>query len=841
MAEAHLFSKKSSGWPAQLREMNKGSCHLGSSACRKCDWGKDALPFVCKVIRHVRELETKTEAWFRQLPAPVRSESQETSLSSESTNGNGERYVISDTDVSDQKFSSELCVQGVGLDRKDEQTTDLQKEVRAVLSEIIGLMEELKTECEKANHALKAERERVTMLGNKIDQLSLWWLHEFPEAVQKEYDICSHDIDELQWHIEVKTYHLQNLEDQVADADALNKKLQEEINLIRNLEDQLEEKLDLEYNIINDILPNQKEMTEIFNKANSDLNETQQEFDDTSANAEFEQKLISEELLAIESKTADLHKDLINAKDLLDIYTTRENEIQKQLLEAEELYNQLINESAEMEQQKNIKAESLKQLKIRRTEKRTEISVLTTACTELRNTLKERITLGKIELSQHHRELEKTLHELRYLEKANRELELNIESLNNDIKESRQERNKMKKEIRQMQEALKMNNIKLVTVKKQLSQVERTQSALKAKLSMLTKSAVDQEDQLKVEIEKLKKKIKEAMVLRSKLQVKAKAEADELNRIKEGAEKKKESVLKKVTQAEKIVESIEAKFKELEAIHKAQNETFLKLSVKLNEFRGNYQLRTDNKEKEKNNMKQQLIDGQKEYSDSFNQLNDTLKQIEVIREHFLQKQTLRNRLLNEIEKYKNSILGLRPMLEAAEFKQNNAENFISKLKEDLDVAIKRKTHLEEEHWKLINDRKDKRQEVRVKLALAFNDNTNRTEEYQQLQQAFKSAKNELADIYDDRQKTEIRIKDYLQLSVLHTRMHKALVEYSKQQGLYSQAGLAKSLALSNENARTIITVQRIPIAWKQTIWPIKSTPTHLSQTHPIPLTPHCSC
>ncbi|XP_060680016.1 uncharacterized protein LOC132815218 [Hemiscyllium ocellatum] len=186
MAEAHLFSKKSSGWPAQLREMNKGSCHLGSSACRKCDWGKDALPFVCKVIRHVRELETKTEAWFRQLPAPVRSESQETSLSSESANGNGERYVTSDTDVSDQKFSSELCVQGVGLDQKDEQTTDLQKEVRAVLSEIIGLMEELKTECEKANDALKAERERVTMLGNKIDQLSLWWLHEFPEAVQKD-------------------------------------------------------------------------------------------------------------------------------------------------------------------------------------------------------------------------------------------------------------------------------------------------------------------------------------------------------------------------------------------------------------------------------------------------------------------------------------------------------------------------------------------------------------------------------------------------------------------------------------------------------------------------------
>ncbi|XP_048384834.1 coiled-coil domain-containing protein 178 isoform X3 [Stegostoma tigrinum] len=776
MAKAHLFSKQNSGLPIQRQGMNKGSCHLGSSAYHKCDWVKVARPFICKVIHHVRELETKTEAWFRQLPAPVRPESQEPSLYLENTNGIAERFVTPETNISDQKFSGELCVQGVGLDRiVDEQTTDLQEEIRAVLSEIIGLMEELKTECEKADEALKAERERVTTLGDKIDQLSLWWLHEFPEAVQKEYDICSRDIDELQWHIEVKTYNLQNLQDRVADADAFNKKLQEEINLIRNLEDQLEEKLHLEYRIIDDILPNQKEMTEICNNANLDLNEAQQEFDDTSAKAELQQKLMNDELLMKESKIADLHKDLIDAKDLFDVYTTQEDKIQKQHRESEELYNQLINKSIDLEHQKDNKTE---------------------------NTI-----IGRTELSQQQRDLERTVFEFRDLKKANREQELNIETFNNDIKESRQERNKMKKEIRQMQESLKKNNTKLTTVKKQLSQVERTQSAVKAKLSMLTKSAVDQEDQLKAETEKLKKRIKDAMMLRTKLQAKVKAEADELHRIKESAEKKKENVLKKVTQAEKIVEDIEAKFKELEAIHKTQNETFLKLSAKLGEFKKNSQLRAENQEKEKNNMNQQLTDGQKEYLDNFNQLNDTLKQNEAIRETFLQKQSLKTSLLNEIEKYKNSILDLRPMLDTAEFKQSNAENFISKLKEDLDIAVKRKTHVEEEHWKLIHDRENKCKEVRVKLALALIDNANHTEEYQQLQQTYKSAKNQLADIYDDRQKTEIRIKDYLQLSVLQTRMHKALVEYRKQQGLYSQAGLAKSQALSNENARTIIAMQ----------------------------------
>ncbi|KYO26160.1 hypothetical protein Y1Q_0003902 [Alligator mississippiensis] len=38
-------------------------------------------------------------------------------------------------------------------------------------------------------------------------------------------------------------------------------------------------------------------------------------------------------------------------------------------------------------------------------------------------------------------------------------------------------------------------------------------------------------------------------------------------------------------------------------------------------------------------------------------------------------------------------------------------------------------------------------------------------------------------------------------------MHRALVEYFKQRGLYSQAGLAKFQAASHENAQKILAVQ----------------------------------
>ncbi|XP_038665181.1 coiled-coil domain-containing protein 178 isoform X2 [Scyliorhinus canicula] len=786
-------------------------CYLGSSACHNSDWLKIALPFVCKVTRHIRELEAKTELWFRQFTASVQSETQKRSPSSENVTGSGERYVMSakfNQTVSSDLTSPKLCVEGVGLEGTEhEQTIALQEEARVVLSEIISLMEQLKSECQNTNEGLKAEREHVATLENKVDQLSLWWLQELPEAVQKEYEVCSQDVYELGHHIEVKANHLKNLQNQIANAEVLNRKLWEDINVMEKLEDQLEEKLDLEWNAIGDIVPHQEKVTEIFNKVDWELNKAMQELVDMHAQAQLKQKEMHEELTTLERKTAKLHNVMIDAKARFDVYIIREREVQDLLAEAEKLYNLLMNEWADLTQQKSINVENVKQLKIKYAEKQAVISVLTLSCNELRKTINDRTQTGNYELSEQGQELNKKLRTLTHLGNTNNEIELQIEVFNNDIKRSRKERNKVKKDIRQLQEAFKLNNGKLNAIRKQRTLVERSQNAVRAKLLMLTKTVADQEDQLKAEIEKLKKMIKDALIQRAKLQAKAKSEAEELVRIRDSADKKKESVLKKVTQAEKIVEDIETKFKRFEAIHRTHNETFLMLTEKLNGFKGKRELKAENLKNEKNDLQDQFIDGQKEHLDSSNQLNDTLKLIETIQGTFLQKQTLRTRLSKEIEKYKNNIAELQPILEAAESKEKNAVNYIAKLKAEVEIAMKRKSHVEEEHWKLINDRKEKRQEARVKLALAFMENTNRTEEYHQLQQTYKRAKLKLADTYNDRQKTEVCIKDYLQLSALHTKMHKALVDYYKQQGLYSQAAMARSQALSYENAQEIIAVQ----------------------------------
>uniref|UniRef100_UPI00398EA70D coiled-coil domain-containing protein 178 isoform X2 n=1 Tax=Pristiophorus japonicus TaxID=55135 RepID=UPI00398EA70D len=785
--------------------MNNGSHHLGSSACHNYDWVKTSLPFVCKVIRHIHELEAKIEVWFRQFTASVQSETQERSQSSGKLIGNAQRYLTPAKNESKQKHpvdmtSAILCVKGVGVDGTEyDQTTALHEEARAVLSEIISLMEQLEAECQKTDEALKVESERVTTLGNKIDQLSLWWLQALPEAVQKEYEVCLQDIYELQWHVESKANHLQNLQNQVTNAEVLNQRLREEINLMKKLEYQLKEKLDLERNTINDIVPNQREMTEILNKVNWDLNKAQQDFDDTRTEAQLQQEAMRADLDSIGRETTELEKDIIDAKALFNIYTTRESEIQDQLVAVEKLHNQLMNELSDLEQQRNIRVDKVKLLKIKYSEQKASLNLLTVSCNNLGQTVKDRTTIGKYELSKQQKELDRKLHELKCLENKNQELELEIEFFNKGIKESRQERNKMKKDIRQIHVALKINNGKLSIMKKQLTQVERNHNAVRAKLVMTTKTLTDQEDKLKDQIGKLKKKIREAMILRTKLQAKAKLETEELAHFKDNAKKKKGSVLKKLTQAEKIVADIEAKLKKFEAIYQNHNETFLMLSKELNQLKENQQSIAENMEKEKKDLQNQLIDNQKEYMDSFNQLTNTLREIETLREKFHQMQSLRTIRLKEIEKFKNSIQDLKPNFDVAEFKHNNAVLINTKLETELEIANKRGALMEEEHQKVIHDRREKCQEVKVKLALALVENANRTEEYQQLQQAYFATKSKLADIYHDRLKTE--------LSALQTRMHKALVDYSKQRGLYNQAGLAASQALSHENAQKIIAVQ----------------------------------
>ncbi|XP_072115660.1 coiled-coil domain-containing protein 178 isoform X2 [Mobula birostris] len=818
-----LFRTKNNEDPWQLRSFKH----------HNCDWLKTSLPFVCKVIRQIHDLEEKTEVWFRQFIESLQSESQGKSQSSEKLSGISQRNEFNQTIFSGDLTSTNLCISSIGFNETEpNQTTALYEEAREVLSEIIGLMEQLEAECKKTSEALQIERERVTVLGNRIDQLSLWWMRELPEAVQKEYAVHSEEIYELELNAECKASRLQKVQIQVNDARILNQRLREEINLVKKLEDHLKEKLDLEKKTIDDIVPSQNELTEVFSKVFLDLNKVHQEFDDATAEAQFEENAMHTEILSIENKTAQLNKDIITAKTVFEIYTTQEQKIQDQIVEAEKSHKRLTDELVDLEFQKNIKKDNIQQLKAKVTDEYVEIKMLAASCTEIEHTIRDKMQNGNADLSNQQKEYDKILDELTNLETKNKELELDVEMFNNNIKDSRQERNKMKREMQQIQEALKINNDKLASMKKQLSQVEKVLNAQRTKLAILKKTISDEEEKPKNQIIKVKKKIRDEMMRRTKLQAEVKRDAAELTQFKENTKMKKKKALNKVAQVEEAVVKTETEFKELEAIYKNHYEIFLMLNKKLDELKESQQIMSENVENEKKYLQNKLINDQKEFLDSFNLLNSSLRQTETLQKNIPLKQTLRTTLLKDIEKYKKSIEDMKPTLDLTEFKHNSATNLITNLKSELAIAKRRWALMEEEYQKLLQERREEQKKVTfqnnkkgkgpktkvwapcmavtpplTKLASALMENAIQTAEYKQLQGTYLDMKSKLADIYYDRLKIEGRIKDYLQLSALQTRMHKALVDYSRQRGLYSQAELATFLAFSHENAQKIIAVQ----------------------------------
>ncbi|XP_078253461.1 uncharacterized protein ccdc178 isoform X2 [Rhinoraja longicauda] len=738
------------------------SWQLRPSKCHNCDWIKTSLPFVCKVIRHIHELEDKTEIWFRKFTESVHSLSKRRDPSlNKPRNVTLPENSLSQTSVYDDSTYHELCIKKVRFDgTASDVTAALHEEARIVLSEIIGLMEQLEAECQKTNESLKLERERVTNLGNRIDQLSCRWMKVLPEAVQREYNTHLEEINELELHAECKASNLTKLQNQVNEAKILNQRFREEINFVKKLDDYLKEKLDLEKKTIDDILPNQMEMTERFNKVDSELKEVQLEFDNATADAHFEQIAMKTDLLSIENNTVQLHKDIITAKTLFEVYTAQLKEIQDQLAEAEKTYEKLTNEFVDLDDQKNIMEERIKQLKAEDSEKLAEINILTDACNELDQTIKINMRIGNNKLSKERKELDRRLNEFANFENGNTEFEKEIEMLNSFIKESRQEKNKMKKEMRQVQEALKIKTAKLASMKKQLSQVEKTLTALRTKLATLKKTISDQEAEMRDQIAKLRKKIKGEMIQRTKLQSKVKLDAAELIQYKESNNRKKRRAANKVAQVEKIVENIEKIFKDLEAAYAKYHELFLKLK-KLEELSERHHSATVKLENENKDLKNELTHVQDEYLASTKLLDHTIEQIKIIQENIHHQQNFKVSLLKDIEKYKNIIEDLQPIVDMVTFKHTTASNLISNLKSEIAEAKKRKALMEDENQKLLANRKEKSKEVRDKLASALLENETRTSQYKQLQGTYLEMKDKLANIYYDRLKTEGGINNYL--------------------------------------------------------------------------------
>lgn len=80
-----------------------------------------------------------------------------------------------------------------------------------------------------------------------------------------EYDLHAQDILELQWHLDCKRHQLQQIQNQILPIETDNRKIQEDIDLMKKHSHLLEEKLNLEDEAVKDVLL-------VYEKVNTNLN-----------------------------------------------------------------------------------------------------------------------------------------------------------------------------------------------------------------------------------------------------------------------------------------------------------------------------------------------------------------------------------------------------------------------------------------------------------------------------------------------------------------------------------------------------------------------------------------
>ncbi|NXT79409.1 CC178 protein, partial [Zapornia atra] len=136
----------------------------------------------------------------------------------------------------------------------DDKTLTLKEETEALLLEVTELIKRLEADREEAKKALELEKQRRKKLHVKIDCISLWRLQQLPAAVQKEYEMRVQDILELQWQLDCKSRHLQQVWQQLLQIQSENRRIREDVDFMKKHSPLLEETLNLESEAVKDVL-----------------------------------------------------------------------------------------------------------------------------------------------------------------------------------------------------------------------------------------------------------------------------------------------------------------------------------------------------------------------------------------------------------------------------------------------------------------------------------------------------------------------------------------------------------------------------------------------------------
>ncbi|XP_014345276.1 coiled-coil domain-containing protein 178 [Latimeria chalumnae] len=777
---------------------------------RSCALVNTPLPCVNKGIQHIQKLEAKIEDWFHQNEdgesyLPLVTKQQERSL----------RFAASDNLAQDvhcslnQGNSSDFSFQGVDLARKDVSLNlKLKQDTSAVLTEVTELIGRLEADRQEAEEALNREKNQKKILVKKMDQLSLWRLQQLPAAVQKEHEACAQDIYELQWHVTYKECQLQQVQKQMTKAEAENKRLKDDIDFVKKYCPLVDEKLETDRRALDQLKVAQEKESEILRNVSKDLEAAQASFDDVSSKIEAERDYMRSDLDELMKNLKQLQHELIHLEGMWTSFCSKLEETEKKIVESDKNFKQLLGRVAELKEKEDVLQKKVKSLNFKLENQEVQNSYLSGTVSKLHQEIKVTKANHESQLLQMEEQLKTKTDFLRKLKYNNKAKHLEIEDLNRKIKESEQKKIQLQNEYERLQKAILKNNDQMNTVRRQISQAEGAHTTVRLQLQRLEEDAAKQEAHLKNLIESTKATIMMEKMTSKKLRTQLLVDDTELQKQKRMKENIEDVVEMEAAEAEEIVLEQKRKVESLQNLNKDGEGKLYQLEHTLNDL-----ITTKNKTEEhlinkKNAVQIELADIQKKYEEVSKKNNSTLSEIEHFKRKTYDLRTSLGIIQAASKTTENTIAELQCDYSCLQFKYQNAETIVNNLEYELKECKTRQEQREIVHKNLLRHRQEILNKTTVELEECLCENLSLAQQYRELQEIFLNLKNHVIDLYERRVNLEADLRDCQQLSLLQSRMHKALVEYFKQRGLYSQARLAMFQATSHENTQKILAVQK---------------------------------
>uniref|UniRef100_A0A8C5WGZ9 Coiled-coil domain-containing protein 178 n=1 Tax=Leptobrachium leishanense TaxID=445787 RepID=A0A8C5WGZ9_9ANUR len=705
--------------------------------------------------------------------------------------------------------SPNLHIQGNGLIHTGFQQPDtaLVKDTKAVISEFIELIWRLEKDRQEAEEALKLEKARKQTLIAKVDKLSLWKLHHLPEAIQKEYEAVEQDISELQWHIACKEQDLHNALSKAFKTEEANAKIQEEIDFLKKHSPLLDDKLTLESDVMEKIKQAQEEATALLAEAELTRKASELKFEEATMAANKERMEMATELGKIKTKLQSCRDILQSAETVWAEDNTVLVNTEKQIADGKNLYTELKKEKEQVKQNQDMWNHQVNDKKYELDDQEMKMKNVTNEYSALQKESELMKSDFESQLSYLENLFHNKLHALRDLEYENKTITLENEDLLGKIAKCTKAKIMHEADIQRMQKNIIENEAQTLNIAKELPEIYHKHSATKTKLEELKEQSSKEESRMKNLTDTLRKKIAEEVRISQLTELRIRAIANEMQQKENEHKKTKDELVKVVEEIEKPVEELEKKVIKLRLTHKQKLEALQSVQQIKQNCDEKFRLKSLQLGHRKNTLKQQLSDTQV----AFSKVSEELRYIFESTDHFLnetrdvvQYGVIVGKAINTTE---NAVTVLQEDYNILQLKLNDLRDIDKHLHDEIDKYTDRRQNENENYQMQIQHKQEMEKKSRESLMASLNENKLLSEEYQMLQTCFLDEQDKLMSIYEERLRMEATLRDYFQISMLQNRMHRALLEFFKQRGLYNQAGLARFQAASQENAQKILAVQ----------------------------------